>query len=274
MPLIAVNGIRLNYEDQGSGQPVVMLMGSGSSGRVWHLHQVPALVSRGYRVITLDNRGIKPSDECPGGFTVEDMVGDTAALIEALGLGRCLLVGTSLGAQVAQELALARPDLVDKAVLMATRGRTDAVRGKLAQGEIDLYESGVTLPPRYEAAVRAMLNLSPRTLNDQESVSDWLDLFEMTPKVRVGERSQLGFSAMPDRLRQYEAISRPCHVIAFADDRITPAHLGREVADRIPCATFEVIPDCGHYGYLEAPEAVNKSLVRFFESGTGEEISW
>nr|QRW40804.1 alpha/beta hydrolase [bacterium] len=273
MPLIAVNGVRLHYEDRGSGPPVVMVMGSGSRGRVWHLHQVPELVDRGYRVITLDNRGISPSDQCPRGFTVEDMVADTAALIESLGIGPCLLVGTSLGAQIVQELTLARPDLVRRAVLMATRGRTDAVRQALAEGEIALYDQGVALPPQYEAAVRAMQNLSPRTLNDPKAVGDWLDLFEMTPPAGAGERIQMGFSAMPDRLREYEAIRRPCHVIAFADDLVTPAYLGREVANRIPHATFDVIPDCGHYGYLEQPDAVNRSLVAFFESETEEEFS-
>ncbi|KOG89392.1 alpha/beta hydrolase, partial [Streptomyces varsoviensis] len=123
MALISVNGIRINYEDHGSGEPVVMIMGTGGGGRAWRLHQVPALTAAGYRVITFDNRGIPPTDACPGGFTIDDMVADTAGLIEALGLGPARVVGTSLGGYIAQELALARPELVRQAVLMATRGR-------------------------------------------------------------------------------------------------------------------------------------------------------
>ncbi|NEB67029.1 alpha/beta hydrolase, partial [Streptomyces fulvissimus] len=83
------------------------------------LHQVPALRAAGYRVVTFDNRGIPPTDVCADGFTVDDMVADTAGLIEHLGLGPCRVVGTSLGAHVAQELCLARPELVSQVVLLA-----------------------------------------------------------------------------------------------------------------------------------------------------------
>ncbi|GAA3353906.1 hypothetical protein GCM10017744_009340 [Streptomyces antimycoticus] len=72
-------------------------------------------------MITLDNRGIPPTSECPDGFTLQDMVGDVAGLIEHLGIGPCRVVGTSLGAFITQELALSRPDLVRRAVLIATR---------------------------------------------------------------------------------------------------------------------------------------------------------
>src|SRR5688500_14302587 len=123
-------------------------MGAGATGRVWHLHQVPALVEAGYRVITFDNRGISPAEP---GFTVDDLVADTAGLIEHLGLGRCRLVGTSMGAQVVTELALARPDLVAQAVLMATRGRSDVMRAVMSLAEKELLDSGTVLPPRQEA---------------------------------------------------------------------------------------------------------------------------
>jgi len=106
MAWAAVNGIRMHYDSEGTGQPVLMVMGSGSRGRVWDLHQVPALTAAGYRVITFDNRGIPPTDECAEGFTVDDMVADTAALVEHLGIGPCLFVGTSMGAQIVQDLAL------------------------------------------------------------------------------------------------------------------------------------------------------------------------
>ena len=103
MPLIQVNGIKLNYDDSGSGPPVLLVMGTGSRGRAWHLHQLPALTTAGYRVITFDNRGIPPSDVCADGFTIDDLVGDVVGLIDRLGIGPCRLVGNSMGAHVVQE---------------------------------------------------------------------------------------------------------------------------------------------------------------------------
>ena len=66
-----------------------------------------------------------------------------------------------------------------------------------------------------------------------------------------------------DRRAAYRAITVPCLAVGFADDRMIPAYLSKEVADAIPNAVYEEIPDAGHYGYLEQPEAVNKVVLDF-----------
>ncbi|MEV6325784.1 alpha/beta hydrolase [Nocardia sp. NPDC051787] len=275
MPLATVNGISLNYQVKGdrargtdvkgSAPLVVMIMGTGSPGRVWELHQVPALVAAGYRVCTFDNRGIAPSFEAASGMTIDDLVADTAALIEFLGEGPALVVGTSMGARVAQELALARPDLVRKAVFMAGHGRLDQFQKTLSLGEHELDASGVKLPPKYDAAITAVMNLSPATMAEPNAARDWLDLFEFTggpvpPGIRAQRRMDHDF----DRVQAYRAIRVPCLSVGFADDRMIPPYLSREIADVIPGARYQEVPDAGHFGYLERPEAVNKILLDFF----------
>jgi pimeloyl-ACP methyl ester carboxylesterase len=267
MPSARINGIRLHYEDTGHGDPVVLVTGRGAGGRSWHLHQVPALVAAGYRAVTFDNRGIPPTDECADGFTIGDLVADTAGLIEHLDLAPCRLVGASLGAYVAQELMLARPELVRQGVLMATRGRTDALRTAMAAAERALYDSGVELPPAYSAWARALQNLSPATLDDERHVQDWLEVFEFAPPVTgPGVRAQSELCVPDGRLAAYRAIAVPCLVIGFADDLILPPRLAREVADAIPGAVHREIKDCGHYGYLERPAEVNRVLLEFFHT--------
>ncbi|MGW5678423.1 alpha/beta fold hydrolase [Streptomyces sp. NPDC003860] len=263
MPVIAVNGIRLCYDDVGSGDPVVMIQGTGGSRTAWQLHQVPALTAVGFRVITFDSRGVPPTSECPEGFTLQDMVDDVAGLIERLDLAPCRVVGTSLGAFVAQELALTRAELVSQVVLMATRGRTDAVRAALARAEIELHDAGVRIPDRYASVVRALTSLSPRTLDDDAAMADWIDLFELTTAAWPGQRAQMEVGRLDDRLAAYRDIRVRSQVIAFADDLLCPPHLGREVADAIPGAEYELIAGCGHYGYLEDPVTVNKAMVEF-----------
>jgi pimeloyl-ACP methyl ester carboxylesterase len=265
MPFADVNGIKIAYDEAGSGEPVVLVMGIAATGRVWHLHQVPALVEAGYRVVTFDNRGVSPAEP---GFTIDDLVADTAGLIEHLGLGPCRLVGTSMGAQVVTELMLARPELVTASVLMATRGRQDRMRARMGAAERELLDSGVELPPKYEAIVRALQNLSPRTLRDDAAIGDWLDLFQFSPTVWTpGLRAQLDLDITGSRLDAYRAIEVPCLVIGFADDLRLPAYLAREVADAIPSAEYLEIADSGHYGYLERPDVVNDALVTFFAAG-------
>jgi thioesterase CepJ len=272
MLMTTENGIRLSYHDQGDGPPVLLLTGTGAASSVWDLHQVPALRAAGFRVITTDNRGIPPSDDGAGGFTVDDLVADAAALLDHLDATPCRVVGTSMGSYIAQELALAHPERVDAVVLMAACGRSSLVQRVLAEGEAKLIELGTELPPGYRAAVRAVHNLGPATLADDDLAADWLDLFAATETGGPGVRAQLQLSALPDRLDAYRAIKVPCHVVSFEHDLVAPPAAGAELAAAIPGATHHTVPGCGHFGYLEDPEAVNRELVRFLRTGAGARL--
>lgn len=263
MAVARLNGITLSYEVRGSGELVVLVMGTGAPGRVWTMHQVPALVAAGYRVAFFDNRGIPPTDECADGMTMADLVGDTAALIAHLG-GPARVVGTSLGARVVQELALARPDLVTHVVSMAGYARLDGARKMLNLGKRALHDEKIVLPPAYHAALYALQNLSPATLRDPEKARDWLEVFELTGSaVGPGTRAQLALVDGEDRRAAYRGITVPTLVIGFADDTTIPTHLNREVADAVPGARYEEIADTGHLGYLERPREVNRILLDF-----------
>ncbi|MFQ6392779.1 alpha/beta fold hydrolase [Nocardia sp. KC 131] len=264
MPIATLNGIRINYDVTGTGPLVVLVMGTGSPGRVWRTYQVPALVKAGFRVATMDNRGIAPSDECAGGFSVEDLAADTAALIEHLGGGRVHVVGHSMGARVVQELALARPELVGKAIMLGAAGRPHPMARTLNSGEQALHDQGIQLPAQYAAAIKAMLNLSPYTLKDEAKAQEWLDIFEFTTgKTAPGVRAQIGMDRSRNRLPDYGRITAPSLVVGFADDQMTPPMFGKEVAAAIPGARYVEIERCGHYGYLERPEEVNRVIIEF-----------
>ncbi len=262
MPFAPVNGINLSFQEYGSGEPVILLAGTGDAGRVWTPHQVPALTAAGYRAITVDNRGIPPTDVFPGGFTIEDMAADTAGLIEFLGIAPCRIIGYSMGAVVVQELLLTHPGLVTQAVLMATRGRTDVLHAARTDAETELTDSGVTLPARYVAAARATQFLSPRTQNDEKQIKDWLDIFEMS--AAIANSGQQRVDVIDNRLEMYRKIACRCLVIGFQHDLIALPHLGREVAEHIPDCEYHELPDCGHLGYLEKPKAVNSLIINFF----------
>lgn len=269
MPIATVNGISLNYQVKGTGDLVVLIMGTGSPGRVWELHQVPALVAAGYRVCYFDNRGIAPSSESAQGMTIDDLVADTAALIEQIRDGdeKAFVVGTSMGSRVAQELALSRPELVRKAVFLAGHARLDEFQKTLGEGERAMADAKTELPPKYAAAITAAMNLSPSTLADPRAARDWLDLFEFsTSPITPGVRAQLGLDETFDRGAAYGKISVPCLSIGFEHDRMIPAHLSAELAKAIPDAQYVEIPDVGHYGYLERPEAINSAILEFLRS--------
>jgi pimeloyl-ACP methyl ester carboxylesterase len=256
--------VNLAYDDRGSGHPVLFIAGRGGAGRTWHLHQVPAFQRAGYRVITFDNRGIGATENATS-LTIEQMVGDTVGLIEHLDAGPVRIVAVSMGSFIAQELMVAHPELVSAAVLMATRGREDAMRAFGRNAERDLLEAGLELPPRFDAKLRLLENFSPSTLNDDKAVRDWMDMFTMWPtKSTPGLRAQLDVAPSESRLAAYRSITTPVLVMGFADDVLLPPYLGREVADAIPQGRYLQIPDAGHLGFIERPDAVNAAALEFF----------
>lgn len=256
--------MNLAYDDRGSGDPVLFIAGRGGAGRTWHLHQVPAFLAAGYRAITFDNRGIGATEQADA-FGVEQMVADTAALIEKLDAVPARIVAVSMGSFIAQELMLARPDLVHSAVLMATRGRQDRTREFFRAAERELADSGVVLPPSYEAKVRLLESFSPKTLNDDAVVRDWIDMFTMWPtKSTPGLRAQTDVGPRDNRLPAYRSITAPALVIGFGDDVVLPPHMGREVADALPNGRYLEIPNTGHLGFIEKPQVVNVAALDFF----------
>jgi pimeloyl-ACP methyl ester carboxylesterase len=256
--------INLAYDDRGSGEPVVFIAGRGGAGRTWHPHQVPAFLAAGHRCITFDNRGIGATENAEG-FTTQTMVGDTAALIESLGVAPARIVGVSMGSFIAQELMVSRPELVSAAVLMATRGRLDRARQFFYDAEVELYASGIEMPPALDARNRLLESFSRKTINDDAAVADWIAMFSTWPvKQTPGLRCQLDVSPQTNRLPAYRSIAAPALVIGFSDDVVTPPYLGREVADAMPNGRYLQIPDTGHLGFLERPQAVNTAALQFF----------
>jgi pimeloyl-ACP methyl ester carboxylesterase len=244
---------------------VLLIMGQAAGGNVWALYQVPALEKAGYEAITFDNRGMPPSEVPPGGYSLADLVADTAGLIQTLDVAPCRLVGTSLGASIATQLAVSRPELVTCCVLMATRARSDALRRALSAGETALADSGIRLPPGYETPISVLQMFSPVTLNDDGAVRTWLEVFEMSASRRKAASGQRAIDLSADRRDALRAVPVPCRVIGFSDDLMCPPHLGAEVAEAIPDCDYVEIEACGHLGYLERPDEVNSAMIDFLD---------
>ncbi|MFE9421946.1 alpha/beta fold hydrolase [Kitasatospora sp. NPDC006697] len=265
MPHVNTNGIQLAYQHTGEGPAVLLIMGSSAGGQVWTMHQTPALNRAGYRTVTFDHRGIAPSDAPAGRYSMEDMVADTLGLIEELDLAPCRVVGVSLGSMIAQELAIRHPELITCAVLIATRARADALRVAITEADRALADSGVRLPASYAAVTSAMRLLSPRTLSDSAAAAMWLEVLELSGDSGSGVYGHNWIDTTADHREALKGITAPCRVIAFADDLVTPPQLCAEVADLIPDCDLVEIPDCGHIGYLERPEAVNAAIIEFLD---------
>src|SRR5438270_1299080 len=119
MGLVQVGEIELDYERSGSGPPLLAIMGMSGTALHWGEPFLEAL-RESFEVITYDHRGVGRSTRLQGGVTIAQMAEDAAGLLRALGLDSAHVLGISMGGMVAQELALAHPELVRTLTLGCT----------------------------------------------------------------------------------------------------------------------------------------------------------
>ena len=108
---------QLHYAEQGTGRPIVLLHMSGFN-HVQFAKAMPLLTDAGMHAIAIDLPGFGMSDPPSAAPTVPDYASAVLALIDELGLGPAVLVGSHLGAQIATEVAVTRPDAIDRLVLV------------------------------------------------------------------------------------------------------------------------------------------------------------
>jgi pimeloyl-ACP methyl ester carboxylesterase len=124
-----VNGVELEYQIKGTGEPVVLLHGGLLADENTPLLDQPALTSS-YRVLNYHRRGFAGSSHPPGRAMIADQVADCKALLQHLGIKRTHAIGHSLGGVIAMQLALDHPDMVQSLVLMEP-----ALMGAIAKAE-------------------------------------------------------------------------------------------------------------------------------------------
>lgn len=124
MPTVHINDINLYYEIQGTGAPLVLI--GGLSNDLSESVAITGPLAEHRQVIAFDNRGAGRSDKPDQPYSIEQMAGDTAGLIRALGIERADVLGISMGGRIALDLALAHPEQVNRLVLVSTSARIHA----------------------------------------------------------------------------------------------------------------------------------------------------
>ncbi len=151
--MIEVGGRPIAYELRGSGDPLLLVAGTGYPGATWPPELVEPLAAR-HLVITFDHRGTGSTPAGPEPFSTRAFGADALGLLDALGLPATHVVGHSMGGRVAQWMALDRPEQIRSLVLAATgpgqfRADRPVTRGIPVPTAVELIEHG------YEAYMRA-----------------------------------------------------------------------------------------------------------------------
>jgi 3-oxoadipate enol-lactonase len=262
----SINGIELAYDDEGQGMPLVFLHAFPMNRRMWE-PQVSALAGRN-RVITVDLRGHGESDAGypPGGcgrYSLDLYAEDLRALLDHLRIGQAVLIGLSMGGYLIFAFHRTYPDRVKALVFADTRAEADkpeqvAWRFQLAQRA---YAGGAKVVA--DEMIPKLLAPDSRTRPDL--VERVRAIIHSTPVTGIAG-DMMAIAERPDSTGQLGGIRCPTLVMVGEQDGLTTPADNRRIADGIPGARFEVIPDAGHLSNLEQPEAFNAALRSFIET--------
>ncbi|MEV7606268.1 alpha/beta hydrolase [Paenarthrobacter sp. NPDC089322] len=245
---------QLGEDDDDGGAPLVLLHAWGESWRSFErlIAALPEFV-----IVAPDLRGHGGADKPESGYALPDIAEDMSALLEALGIKKAHVVGSSSGGYVAQQLAVTHPDLVTSLVLVGSplslQGRpsfadevdtlTDPVSEAWVRDSLSWYRLFHTVPPSYiEARVQDGLAMPASIWK-----ASLRGLFEAVPPTETG------------------TISAPTLILWGAHDHLVPRHHQETLAGRIPGAQLKIYEETGHLVLWECPDRVAEDVKAFIQ---------
>jgi len=261
MPTINTNGIDLYYEERGSGDPLLLIMGITARGSVWEKHV--ANWEKNFRCILVDNRGVGLSDRPEGPYTTAQMADDCAGLLDALHIPEVKVVGCSMGGGIAQQLTLQHPQKVRSLVLMCPWARCDNTARSIFQ---HIMNCKARLRPEEFRLFIQLLIYSKFSWDDETRFNELEEgrkqaAVDPLPQPLHGLEGQAAACITHDSFGRLGEIRKPTFVLGGTEDIFTPVWMAEEVAGAIPDAKLHLYKNSGHAFHWENLEHFN-TLVR------------
>jgi 3-oxoadipate enol-lactonase len=260
MPYADNAGVRLYWTSQGSGTPLLMIMGLSFTHEMWY--RILPFLTEQYRVILFDNRGMGRSDVPPGPYSMRRMAEDAEVVLDAAGVSAAHVIGASMGGMIAQELALRSPDRVLSLVLGCTSYSGLFARWpRFRHAPRPFGWNGLNRRQREDALVPLLYcDKTPR-----DRIEEDFDIRCRCVWTYKGFLNQFSGILLWNAYRRLPRISAPTMVVHGAQDRLIPPQNGRIVASRIPGAEFHLIQNAGHILMTDQPEISRELVMSFLE---------
>ena len=261
MPKVSVNGLKLYYESEGDGEPVVLIPGFAAGRWIWF--KQTAELSRNFRVIVFDPRGVSASDKPEGPQTIGLLADDVAHLLQTIGVSSAHIVGASFGGFVAQEFALKYPSLTRKLVLCCT---SFGGPNHVVPAPETLLALASTKGLNSEERMRAnlLLAFTPEFVKTQTAEVDHIVHLRATNDVPEHiYLSQLQAAMNFNVESRLSEIKTPTLVLSGDADVIVPVQNSRNLAAKIPNAKLQIVNGGSHTFFIEQAQEFNRILSAF-----------
>ena len=236
------DGAELSVSIDGSGRDLVLVTGLGGTAGFWN-PVVPAL-SKNFRVIRFDQRGIGKSTRGSDGVDIARLARDTLAVLDHADSQDAVLLGHSTGGVILQELALQDASRVAGLILSATWAGRNRYMDELFRARLAVLKAA----PQQYVALGSFLGYPPEFLD-----ANWATLENAVKGAPVTEAQQ---SIVAERIAALLAFDRssdvgtikvPTLIQGAEDDLIVPAFLQRQLAGLMPHASLKLLPNGGHF---------------------------
>jgi pimeloyl-ACP methyl ester carboxylesterase len=256
---VDIAGIRLGYEVDGQGPPVVLLHAFPLNRAMWG-SQVAALRDR-FTVITPDFRGFGESGVPGGPLTVDDYAQDALALLDVLGHQRFVLGGCSIGGYVAFRMIARAAARISALLIVDSRAEPDTDEAR--QRRFAAIKRIETEGPKGFLEEFAAGLVGPTTKGQRPGVLEAVRQIIGSPPPKSLTAALSALAARPDSRPLLASISVPTLVVVGEEDSLTPPASAEVIAQAVARARLVRIPAAGHLSNLEAPEAFNRAVREF-----------
>ena len=250
------NGYRIHYLDEGEGEAVVFLHGSGpgASGYSNFKGNYPYLVEAGYRCIVPDHIGYgfsdKPDDvDHPLAFFVECI----KQTLDVAGVDKCTLVGNSLGGAIALGLALEYPGLVSKLILMAPGGLSELPEYQQMPGMQKVFQ-----------VFRSGEPVTHEVMKDLFATGLVEERMQIMQIMNGHVMATMQIPVLVDRLKELD-----CPTLGFwgMDEKMMPENGIMAMAKNIRHLRLILVTECGHWVMVEHEDMFNRACLDFLQNG-------
>ena len=251
MPVAQVGSYEIQYVDEGSGFPVVLIHGLAGDHTAWAAPMQSW--SRDHRVLAFDNRGAGQSTQVDEPISTEDMARDTLALMDEVGIDRAHVVGRSMGGAIAQHMALMEPERVHTLVVLASFAKLDPVGVRVLTNMRQVLEWRDDWGDHARHSVANFV--SPAFFNENpEAIAQIEDLIGGETRLPACYIRQNHACLEHDTLDRLAEITCPTLILAGGSDPICSLTSTRWMQDGFPNAESVIFDGSSHFFLIEQPE--------------------